>query len=67
MKKTNVELAKMVAEKGYDYQETLESLDAGRTPEQEEEDITQEELDDMIENICSSFEQKTEYESGAMW
>ncbi len=56
MKITNVEIAKMVAEKGYDYQKALDGIDAGRTPEQEEEEIAQKEIDDTIRNICLSFE-----------
>lgn len=55
MKITNVEIAKIVEEKGYNYQKALDGIDAGRTPEQEEEAITQEELEDMIGNICLSF------------
>lgn len=56
MKITNVEIAKIVEEKGYDYQKALDGIDAGRTPDQEAEEITQEELEDMIKNICLSFE-----------
>ncbi|MCM1387333.1 MAG: hypothetical protein NC231_08405 [Bacillus sp. (in: Bacteria)] len=56
MKIRNTEIAKMVADKGYNYQAALDGIDAGRTPEQEEEEITQEELADMIKNICLSFE-----------
>lgn len=56
MKITNVEIAKIVEEKGYDYQKALDGIDAGRTPDREAEEITQEELDDMIRNICLSFE-----------
>lgn len=62
MKKTNVEIAKMVAERGYDYQEALEGIDAGRTPEEEKLEITEEELNDIIENVCSSFDQEADYE-----
>lgn len=67
MKIKNTEIANMVAEKGYDYQEALDGIDAGRTPEQEEEEITQEELDDMIKNICLSFEIDKEYKSKEMY
>lgn len=56
MKITNVEIAKIVEEKGYDYQKALDGIDAGRTPEQEEEEIAQKEIDDTIRNICLSFE-----------
>lgn len=56
MKIKNVEIAKIVEEKGYDYQKALDGIDAGRTPDQETEEITQEELDDIIRNICLSFE-----------
>jgi hypothetical protein len=56
MRKTNVEIAKEIASRGYDYAEALRDLDAGRTPEEEQQEITQEELDDLVEAICSSFE-----------
>ena len=43
MIKTNVEIAKMVAERGYDFQTALDSIDFGRTTEEEKMEITQEE------------------------
>lgn len=43
MIKTNVEIAKMVEDRGYDFQTALESIDFGRTAEEEEMEITQEE------------------------
>lgn len=36
MIKTNVEIAKMVEDRGYDFQTALESIDFGRTAEEEE-------------------------------
>lgn len=62
MKKSNVEIAKMVAKRGYDYQEALDGIDAGRSPEEEEMEITEEELNDIVENICSSFDQEADYQ-----
>lgn len=56
MTRTNVEIASMVESKGYNFTEALESIDAGRTPEEEQQEITQEELEDLVEAICSSFE-----------
>lgn len=56
MKRTNVEIASMVESKGYNFTEALESIDAGRTPEDEKKEITQEEINEMVEAICSSFE-----------
>ena len=41
MIKTNVEIAKMVEERGYDFQTALESIDFGRTAEEEEMEIIQ--------------------------
>lgn len=58
MIKTNVEIAKMVAERGYDFQIALDSIDCGRTTEEEEMEITQEEIDELIDAVCSSFEQE---------
>ncbi len=56
MTRTNVEIARMIEARGYDFTEALEAIDAGRTPEDEREEITQEEIDEMVEAICSSFE-----------
>ena len=58
MKKTNVEIAKMVEERGYDFQTALDSIDFGRTTEEEEVEITQEEIDELVDAVCSSFEQE---------
>lgn len=56
MTRTNVEIARMAESKGYNFTEALEAIDAGRTPEDEMEEITQEEINEMVEAICSSFE-----------
>lgn len=61
MIKTNVEIAKMVEERGYDFQTALESIDFGRTAEEEEMEITQEEINELVDAVCSSFEQEREY------
>lgn len=58
MIKKNVEIAKMVAERGYDFQTALESIDFGRTTEEEEMEITQEEINELVDAVCSSFEQE---------
>lgn len=67
MKITNVEIAKMVAKRGYDYSEALDSIDAGRTPEEEELEITEAEVEEMVDAICNSFDEDAEYKSGKMW
>lgn len=46
MIRTNVEIARMVESKGYSFTEALEAVDVGRTPEDEREEITQEEIDE---------------------
>lgn len=58
MIKTNVEIAKMVEERGYDFQTALDSIDFGRTAEEEEMEITQEEINELVDAVCSSFEQE---------
>ncbi len=58
MIKTNVEIAKMVEERGYDFQSALDSIDFGRTAEEEEMEITQEEINEIVDAVCSSFEQE---------
>ena len=55
MKITNTEIAKMVAKRGYDYSEALDSIDAGRTPEEEAQEITGTEVNNMIDAICLAF------------
>ena len=61
MIKTNVEIAKMVEDRGYDFQTVLESIDFGRTAEEEEMEITQEEINELVDAVCSSFEQEGEW------
>lgn len=56
MKKTNVEIAKMVAERGYDLQRALDSIDVSRTPEDEETELTESELVQLVESICLSLD-----------
>ena len=58
MIKTNVEIAKMVEERGYNFQTALDSIDFGRTAEEEEMEITKEEINELVDAVCSSFEQK---------
>ena len=60
MKITNVEIAEMVAKRGYDYEAALEGIDAGRTPEEEELEITEAEVENMVDAICLSFECENE-------
>ena len=58
MIKTNVEIAKMVEDRGYDFQTALDSIDFGRIAEEEEMEITQEEINELVDAVCSSFEQE---------
>ena len=67
MRITNVEIAKMVAKRGYDFEDALADVDAGRTPEEEEQEITEEEVEEMVDTICDSFDEEAEYKSGEMW
>lgn len=68
MKITNVEIAMKVAQRGYDFEEALEGIDADRTPEDEEqEELTEEEVNEMVDAICFSFVEEAEYKSGEMW
>ena len=60
MKITNTEIAEMVAKRGYDYESALEGIDAGRTPEEEELEITEAEVNEMVDAICLSFECENE-------
>ena len=62
MKITNTEIAKMIAKRGYDYSEALDSIDAGRTPEDEAQEITQAEVNEMVDAICLSLDCENEEE-----
>lgn len=53
---SNVQIAKLVADRGYDFNDALTSIDAGRSPEEEKEEISQLELDDIVYNVCLSFD-----------
>lgn len=52
------DVARAVEERGYDFQTALDSIDFGRTTEEEQMEITQEEIDELVDVICSSFEQE---------
>ena len=60
MRITNTEIARMVAARGYDYEAALEGIDAGRTLEEEAQEITWAEVKDMVDSICLSFECENE-------
>ena len=53
---SNVEIAKRIEARGYNFNKALEGIDAGRTPDDEELEITNEELEEVIDSICLSFE-----------
>ena len=44
MRISNVEITEMVAKRGYDYSQALDSIDAGRTPEDAAQEITEAEV-----------------------
>lgn len=65
---SNVEIARMVAARGYDFKDALAGIDADRTPEDEEqEELTEEEVEKMVKAICLSFDEEAEYKSGKLW
>ena len=60
MRISNTEIAEMVAKRGYDYEAALEGIDAGRTLEDEAQEITWTEVENMVDAICFSFECENE-------
>lgn len=52
MRKTNVEIAEMAAARGYDFQRVLDDIDVSRTPEDEEQELTEIEFVQLVESIC---------------
>lgn len=61
---TNVKLAEIVAGEGYDFQEALKGIDAGRTSQDENKFISDKQIKGIIENICLSFEEEREAREG---
>ena len=59
---TNTESAERVAKRGYNYEAALEGIDAGRTPEEEELEVTETEVNEIVDAICLSFECENEEE-----
>ena len=57
---SNVQIAEMVAARGYDYAKALDDIDAGRSPEDEEQVITEKEVDEMVDAICGGFDCENE-------
>lgn len=49
-----------MAAKGYDFQEVLDNLDAGRTPDEEEREISDEELKEIEDAIEISYMHEAE-------
>ena len=56
MKITNVEIAREIEARGYDFDRALDAMDEARTPEQEAEEITAEEVLNMVKDICLAFD-----------
>lgn len=52
MRKTNVEIADMAAARGYDFQRVLDDIDVSRTPEDEEQELTETDFVQLVESIC---------------
>ena len=61
MKKTNVEIAEMVAERGYEFQRVLDDIDISRTPADEKKELTEAELLQLIESISDALDCEDEY------
>lgn len=57
---SNVQIAEMVAARGYDYAKALDGIDADRSPEDEEQEITKKEVDEMVDAICGGFDCENE-------
>ena len=62
---SNVQIAEMVAARGYDFAKVLDDIDAGRSPEDEEQEISEKEVDEMQvlyagfqSEICSAGAEK---------
>ena len=62
MRISNTEIAEMIANRGYDYSLAIDSIDAGRTPEDEAQAITEAEVENMVDAICLSFDCENEEE-----
>ena len=56
MKISNVSIARIISDRGYDFDKALKALDDVRTPQDELKSIKTSVVNDLIENICSSFD-----------
>lgn len=52
MKMTNVEIAREIEARGYDFDKALEAVDESRTPEQEAEETNEHDILVLIKDIC---------------
>lgn len=58
---SNVKIAERIASRGYDYEKALEDLDAYRTPAQEKLEISDSDVDELINNICEGFDFESDW------
>lgn len=67
MKMTNVEIAREIEARGYDFYRALEAVDEARTPEQEAEETNEHDVLVMIKDICLGFDCEDEFRTGEMF
>ena len=58
---SNVKIAERVSSRGYDYEKALDDLDAYRTPEQEELELSESEVEELVNNICAGFDFESDW------
>ena len=52
MKITNVEIARDIEARGYDFERALNAVDEARTPEKEEQETNEHDILVLIKDIC---------------
>ena len=55
MKITNVEIAREIEARGYDFERALNAVDEVRTPEREEHETNEHDVLVLIKDICFGF------------
>ena len=58
---SNVKIAEIVASRGYNYEKALDDLDAYRTPDQEELELSESEVEELVNNICAGFDFESDW------
>lgn len=58
---SNVKIAERIASRGYDYEDALASVDEVRTLDDEKLEISEQDIEDLVNNICTGFDCESDW------